>query len=151
MSIASTTWERNAGTLPLLIAAPGPLWPVFVGRSVQWLPSGTAERAGAAAAFVVSGGAAPSGDGWAVGRGLLVAGALGLVLGTGVGVAPVDGVAVELAGEPGEVGVTDVVGLGLGVVSATAAAGIPRTRAASASGATRRRKMERCMCGTAFA
>lgn len=42
MSIASTTWERGAGTLPLLTAAPGSLWPVFVGRSLQWLPSGAA-------------------------------------------------------------------------------------------------------------
>ncbi|WP_120005009.1 ABC transporter permease [Nesterenkonia muleiensis] len=42
MSLASTTWERGAGTLPLLIAAPGPLWPVFFGRSLQWIPSGVA-------------------------------------------------------------------------------------------------------------
>lgn len=42
MAIPSTTWERRAGTLALLIAAPGPLWPVFVGRSLQWLPSGVA-------------------------------------------------------------------------------------------------------------
>lgn len=41
-SVASTTWERRAGTLPLLIAAPGPLWPVFFGRSLQWVPSGAA-------------------------------------------------------------------------------------------------------------
>lgn len=40
MSIPSTTWERMTGTLALLTAAPGPLWPVFVGRSLQWLPSG---------------------------------------------------------------------------------------------------------------
>lgn len=40
--VASTTWERRAGTLPLLVAAPGRLWPVFVGRSVQWMPSGVA-------------------------------------------------------------------------------------------------------------
>lgn len=40
--VASTTWERRAGTFPLLVAAPGPLWPVFVGRSLQWLPSGVA-------------------------------------------------------------------------------------------------------------
>lgn len=38
--VATTTWERRQGTLPLLVAAPGPLWPVFVGRSVQWLPTG---------------------------------------------------------------------------------------------------------------
>ncbi|GAA3066686.1 MULTISPECIES: ABC transporter permease [Actinomycetes] len=42
MSIASTTWERRAGTLPLLVAAPRPLWPVFFGRSLQWIPSGAA-------------------------------------------------------------------------------------------------------------
>lgn len=42
MCIASTTWERNAGTLALLTSSPGPLWPVFVGRSLQWVPSGIA-------------------------------------------------------------------------------------------------------------
>jgi ABC-2 type transport system permease protein len=42
MAIASTTWERAEGTLALLIAAPAPVWPVFVGRSLQWLPSGIA-------------------------------------------------------------------------------------------------------------
>ena len=42
MAVPSTTWERKTGTLALLIAAPGPLWPVFVGRSVQWIPSGIA-------------------------------------------------------------------------------------------------------------
>lgn len=40
--VSSTTWERHQGTLPLLVAAPSRLWPVFVGRSVQWLPSGVA-------------------------------------------------------------------------------------------------------------
>lgn len=39
-STATTTWERRQGTMPLLVAAPTPLWPVFVGRSVQWIPSG---------------------------------------------------------------------------------------------------------------
>jgi ABC-2 type transport system permease protein len=39
---ASTTWERRAGTLPLLIAAPTSPVVVFCGRSVQWLASGTA-------------------------------------------------------------------------------------------------------------
>jgi ABC-2 type transport system permease protein len=39
-SVASTTWERRQGTLPLLVAAPSRLWPVFVGRSIQWVPSG---------------------------------------------------------------------------------------------------------------
>lgn len=40
LCVPSTTWERRQGTLPLLVAAPTRLWPVFVGRSVQWLPSG---------------------------------------------------------------------------------------------------------------
>jgi ABC-2 type transport system permease protein len=40
--VASTTWERRAGTLPLLIAAPTAPVLVFAGRSVQWLASGTA-------------------------------------------------------------------------------------------------------------
>jgi ABC-2 type transport system permease protein len=40
--VASTAWERSAGTLPLLVAAPGRLPLVFVGRSVQWLADGTA-------------------------------------------------------------------------------------------------------------
>jgi ABC-2 type transport system permease protein len=39
-AIPSSTWERRQGTLPLLVASPIRLWPVFVGRSVQWLPSG---------------------------------------------------------------------------------------------------------------
>jgi ABC-2 type transport system permease protein len=39
---ASSTWERGTGTLPLLIAAPTGPFVVFVGRSVQWLISGTA-------------------------------------------------------------------------------------------------------------
>lgn len=39
-SVASTTWERRQGTMPLLVAAPSRLWPVFVGRSIQWVPSG---------------------------------------------------------------------------------------------------------------
>ncbi|GIJ43601.1 hypothetical protein Val02_04870 [Virgisporangium aliadipatigenens] len=42
MCVASSSWERKAGTLPLLVAAPTRLLPVFVGRSVQWLPSGVA-------------------------------------------------------------------------------------------------------------
>lgn len=40
ISVASITWERRQGTLPLLVAAPARLWPVFVARSVQWVPSG---------------------------------------------------------------------------------------------------------------
>ncbi|HKE63656.1 MAG TPA: ABC transporter permease [Micromonosporaceae bacterium] len=39
---ASSTWERGAGTLPLLVASPTGPFVVFVGRSVQWLISGTA-------------------------------------------------------------------------------------------------------------
>lgn len=42
MTSASTTWERKAGTLPLILAAPAPLWPVLFGRSLQWIPSGVA-------------------------------------------------------------------------------------------------------------
>ncbi|MFE5867717.1 ABC transporter permease [Streptomyces roseifaciens] len=38
--IASSSWERRAGTLPLLAAAPAkPVW-VFVGRSIHWPVSG---------------------------------------------------------------------------------------------------------------
>lgn len=44
-AVASTTWERGAGTLPLLVASPAPLWPVLVGRSAQWVPSGVATSA----------------------------------------------------------------------------------------------------------
>ncbi|MCP9206547.1 ABC transporter permease [Streptomyces cucumeris] len=39
--VASTTWERISGTLPLLAAAPArPVW-VFFGRSLQWPISGS--------------------------------------------------------------------------------------------------------------
>lgn len=38
--VSTTTRERYSGTLPLLVASPSRLWPVFLGRSVQWLPSG---------------------------------------------------------------------------------------------------------------
>jgi ABC-2 type transport system permease protein len=41
MVVASTTWERAEGTLPLLVAAPGSLPAVFIGRSVQWIADGT--------------------------------------------------------------------------------------------------------------
>ena len=41
-TIQSTAWERGSGTLPLLVSAPGRVWPVFTGRSTQWLPSATA-------------------------------------------------------------------------------------------------------------
>lgn len=40
--VSTTTRERYSGTLPLLVASPQRLWPVFLGRSVQWLPSGIA-------------------------------------------------------------------------------------------------------------
>jgi ABC-2 type transport system permease protein len=42
LTISSTAWERMAGTLPLLVAAPAPLFTVFAGRSAQWLIDGTA-------------------------------------------------------------------------------------------------------------
>lgn len=38
-TIQSSAWERYAGTLPLLVSAPGRVWPVFAGRSTQWFPS----------------------------------------------------------------------------------------------------------------
>lgn len=40
--VSTSTRERYSGTLPLLVASPSRLWPVFLGRSVQWLPSGIA-------------------------------------------------------------------------------------------------------------
>lgn len=39
---ASSAWERQIGTLPLLIASPAHPFVVFVGRSTQWLLDGTA-------------------------------------------------------------------------------------------------------------
>lgn len=42
MVVASTTWERAEGTLPLLVSAPSELTWVFVGRSAQWPISGSA-------------------------------------------------------------------------------------------------------------
>lgn len=41
MVVASSSWERFAGTLPLLVAAPARLLWVFVGRSLQWPVSGS--------------------------------------------------------------------------------------------------------------
>lgn len=38
--VASTTWERRAGTLPLLVASPADPALVFCGRSLQWIASG---------------------------------------------------------------------------------------------------------------
>jgi ABC-2 type transport system permease protein len=42
MVVASTAWERMAGTLPLLVASPSTPFVVFAGRSVQWLIDGCA-------------------------------------------------------------------------------------------------------------
>ncbi|WP_035803605.1 ABC transporter permease [Kitasatospora mediocidica] len=42
MVVASSVWERRAGTLPLLVASPADLAPVFFGRSLQWIASGVA-------------------------------------------------------------------------------------------------------------
>jgi ABC-2 type transport system permease protein len=42
LSVQSTTWERDTGSFPLLVAAPGALWPVLLGRSVQWMLSAVA-------------------------------------------------------------------------------------------------------------
>lgn len=38
----SAAWERNAGTLPLLIASPAALLTIFIGRGINWLIDGTA-------------------------------------------------------------------------------------------------------------
>lgn len=38
--VQSTSWERLAGTLPLLVASPAHPFTVFAGRSVQWLLDG---------------------------------------------------------------------------------------------------------------
>lgn len=40
--VVSTSWERRSGTLPLLVAAPGSVFVAFLGRSLQWIPSGVA-------------------------------------------------------------------------------------------------------------
>lgn len=40
--VPSTTWERRLGTMPLLVAAPGSLVTVYLGRSVQWFPDALA-------------------------------------------------------------------------------------------------------------
>ena len=36
-AVQSTQWERYSGTLPLLVAAPGRMMWVYLGRSVEWL------------------------------------------------------------------------------------------------------------------
>ncbi|MGH3651312.1 MAG: ABC transporter permease [Acidimicrobiia bacterium] len=41
-AIPSTQWERYAGTLPLLVAAPSRMMWVFLGRSVEWFIDGLA-------------------------------------------------------------------------------------------------------------
>jgi ABC-2 type transport system permease protein len=38
--VVATTHDRRLGRLPLLVAAPSRLWPVFAGRSLEWLPTG---------------------------------------------------------------------------------------------------------------
>lgn len=45
-AVASTTWERRAGTLPLLLAAPANPLLVLAGRSLNWLLDGTASAYG---------------------------------------------------------------------------------------------------------
>lgn len=42
MVTATTSWERLAGTLPLLVGCPASPFVVFAGRSVQWLLDGLA-------------------------------------------------------------------------------------------------------------
>jgi ABC-2 type transport system permease protein len=74
MCVASTTWERRAGTLPLLVAAPSRLWPVFAGRSLQWLPSGVATAS--VALFAVG---PLFGVTWTVGRAVVAFGCLVVV------------------------------------------------------------------------
>ncbi len=38
--VSSSTWERRAGTLGLLVSAPTPLSAVILGRSVEWVADG---------------------------------------------------------------------------------------------------------------
>lgn len=40
LAVPSTVWERYAGTLPLLVAAPASPVLVFLGRSVEWMVDG---------------------------------------------------------------------------------------------------------------
>lgn len=42
IAVPSTVWERYAGTLPLLVAAPASPVVVFLGRSVEWMVDGLA-------------------------------------------------------------------------------------------------------------
>lgn len=73
-TVASTTWEKKAGTLPLILASPASLWAVLFGRSLQWVPSGVAT---ASAALFVLGPAL--GIGWSIGAALLAVPVLILV------------------------------------------------------------------------
>lgn len=82
LAIQSTTWERRTGTLALLVAAPGPLWPVFVGRSLQWLPSGTAT-----ASIVLLAVGPIFGVTWTVTSAAVTVGLLALAAGTTYGLA----------------------------------------------------------------
>jgi ABC-2 type transport system permease protein len=45
-AVASTTWERRAGTLPLLVASPSSPLVVLLGRSSHWIPDGVASSLG---------------------------------------------------------------------------------------------------------
>ena len=47
LATASTTWERDSGTLPLLVASPAPAWLVLLTRSLFWIPEGLACAVGA--------------------------------------------------------------------------------------------------------
>lgn len=46
LAVQSTTWERMAGTLSLLVASPTPASVVFLGRSVAWVPNALASSFG---------------------------------------------------------------------------------------------------------
>lgn len=46
LTVASTTWERRAGTLPLVVASPTSPILVFVGRSAQWIPDAVVAATG---------------------------------------------------------------------------------------------------------
>lgn len=72
--VSTSTRERYSGTLPLLVASPARLWPVFLGRSVQWLPSGIATAA--VALFVIG---PVFGVGFTLGAGFAAFGVLVLV------------------------------------------------------------------------
>lgn len=80
--VTTSTRERYSGTLPLLVASPAALWPVFLGRSVQWLPSGVATAT--VALFVIG----PAfGVTFTLGNGLAAFGAVVLVAVTTYGYA----------------------------------------------------------------